>query len=38
MADRPSVQRQFQIIDLNNINHLEWVAKNDSDYVEKSKV
>ncbi len=35
MADRPSVGRIGKHY-LNGINHLEWVAKNDYDYVEKS--
>jgi len=35
MADRPSVGRVGSHY-LNGINHLEWVAKNDYDYVKKS--
>ena len=35
MADRPSVGRVGNHY-LNGINHLEWVAKNDYEYIEKS--
>ena len=35
MADRPSVGRIGNHY-LNGIKHLEWVAKNDNDYIEKS--
>ena len=35
MADRPSVGRIGKPY-LNGINHLEWVAKNDYEYIEKS--